>query len=298
MAASAEHGGTAAGMGGGDRDRDPPHLQPAPLQKAPHGFQLGLGITTFPLHLLQVAGVGLQGVEGPDGVLERPPEVVRMAPITAASGLCPPPRPRGASLPCAHCTSTHPVGLSSLGSTRSRPRRRHLRHGPAGMCRQRQRLSRGCRGDGLLIGKGNPPLPGCPLTPRGGGTGQPSTQHPPPPQRHKAARGRERAVLWCWHLCPLVFNYRRKRSNRAAPAWRTRDTATAAARGHRCHRAPGTRTGGDAGLAPAPPRWGPGVGQARVPSVGTPHPSSRAPSPQPAARGPVAVLAPVSAGLG
>lgn len=154
--------------------------------------------------------------------------------------------------------------------------------------------------------QGEPAPSRVPLGPTGqeagGAQGSPAPSHPPLPRRHKAARGRERAVLRCWHPCPLVFNYRRKRSSRAAPAWRTRDTPP---HSHgRCQRSPvlpssrnphrgdggpgpGTAAVGTwRGTSPASPAWG--------------HPT-RAAGPRPGSRrrgGPVAVLAPVSAGLG
>lgn len=47
----------------------PPYLQPTPCQVQLHGFQLGLGVTSLALHLLQIAGIGLQGVECPHSIL-------------------------------------------------------------------------------------------------------------------------------------------------------------------------------------------------------------------------------------
>lgn len=41
----------------------PLYLQPTPCQVQLHGFQLHLGVTSLALHLLQVAGIGLKGVE-------------------------------------------------------------------------------------------------------------------------------------------------------------------------------------------------------------------------------------------
>lgn len=196
----------------------------------------------------------------------------------------------GASLPCALCASTHPMGLGSLGSTRSHPRRRHLRHGPAGTCRQRQRLSRGRRGDRLLIGKGSPPLPGCPLAPRGrSGGGHRAAQHPathlcpggtrPPVGASGRCSGAGTRARWCLITGANEAAELHLHGSRGTP----RRTATAAARGHRCYRAPGTRTGGMAGLAPAPLRWGPGVGQAPRPQRGDTPPEQ--PGPVPAAGG-------------
>ena len=158
-------GGVGGVMGG-----PAPHLHPGPLQKALHGFQLGLGVAALPLRLLQVAGIGLQGVEGPDGVLERSLGAVRMAPITTASGLGPPPQPQGPAQP----SPIHPIGFGS--------------------CSRARWLPPWPRGDTLAVpaplwgtprgrapsGQGEPPLHRCPLAPRGG-TGQPSTRHPPLP---------------------------------------------------------------------------------------------------------------------
>lgn len=280
--------------GGGDRDsdQDPPHLQPAPLQKALHGFQLGLGITTFPLHLLQVAGVGLQGVEGPDGVLERPPEMVRMAPITAASGLCPPPWPRGpacpvpsappptpwGSVPSAAPAATHAGGISAMA-----PRGRA---GSASVCRG------DAVGTGYLSARGARPFPGAPWPhgAGGGGGGHRAAQHPathlcpggtrPPVGASGRCSGAGTRARWCLITGANEAAELHLHGSRGTP----RRTATAAARGHRCYRAPGTRTGGMAGLAPAPLRWGPGVGQAPRPQRGDTPPEQ--PGPVPAAGGP------------
>lgn len=143
--------------------RIPPHLQPTPLQKALHGFQLGLGVAALPLHLLQVAGVGLQGVKGPDGILERPPGGgqdgarhcgLRAAPTTTAPG---------ASLPRAHPHPNPPHGdrFPQRCPWPPTPTASPPPWGRAGS-------TRACRRDGLLIGGDTPPLPGCPLAPRGG----------------------------------------------------------------------------------------------------------------------------------
>lgn len=46
-----------------------PYLQPTPCQVQFHGFQLCLGVTPLALHLLQVAGIGLQGIKHAHGIL-------------------------------------------------------------------------------------------------------------------------------------------------------------------------------------------------------------------------------------
>lgn len=164
--------------------RIPPHLQPTPLQKAPHGFQLGPGIAALPLHLLQVAGVGLQGVEGPDGVLERPPggwsgwrSSLRPQGRTHHHGpwgqpaLCPPappPTPSG-SVPSAVPVAAHAGSISSA----------------MGTCWQRQSLLQGR----ATYQRGHPAPPRVPLGPTGGHR---AAQHRAPTPA-TAGQGRRRA---------------------------------------------------------------------------------------------------------
>lgn len=55
--------------GGGESGPRPPYLQPTPGQVQLHRVQLRLRVTPLALHLLQVASIGLQGVQCAHSIL-------------------------------------------------------------------------------------------------------------------------------------------------------------------------------------------------------------------------------------
>lgn len=140
--------------------------------------------------------------------------------------------------------------------------------------------------------QGEPAPSRVPLGPTGqeGGGGHRAAQHPathlcpggtrPPVGASGRCSGAGTRARWCLITGANEAAELHLHGARGTP----RRTATAAARGHRCYRPPGTRTGGMAGLAPAPLRWGPGVGQAPRPQRGDTPPEQ--PGPVPAAGGP------------
>lgn len=89
------------------------HLQPTPCQVHLHGFQLRLGVTPFALHLLQVAGIGLQGVEHAHGILVLHAGLLRRGPRAQ-------PPPRRALGRCT--TRRHSRQRQSRAQVAARPR--------------------------------------------------------------------------------------------------------------------------------------------------------------------------------